>query len=66
MTAQIIIILICLAGSAFFSSCETAYNLANESQLEKMLKKVLSINLLTVFPRIITLRLVQYLSATTS
>ena len=35
MTTQIIIILICLAGSAFFSSCETAYNLANESQLEK-------------------------------
>ena len=35
MTIQIIIILICLIGSAFFSSCETAYNLANESQLEK-------------------------------
>ena len=39
MTAQIIIILICLAGSAFFSSCETAYNLANESQLEKNAEK---------------------------
>ena len=35
MPIQIIIILICLIGSAFFSSCETAYNLANESQLEK-------------------------------
>lgn len=35
MTTEIIIILICLAGSGFFSSCETAYNLANESQLEK-------------------------------
>ena len=35
MIPEIIIILICLVGSAFFSSCETAYNLANESQLEK-------------------------------
>lgn len=35
MITQIIIILLCLIGSAFFSSCETAYNLANESQLEK-------------------------------
>lgn len=35
MTIQIIIILICLLGSAFFSASETAYNLANESQLEK-------------------------------
>ena len=35
MIAQIIIIVICLICSAFFSSCETAYNLANESQLEK-------------------------------
>jgi CBS domain containing-hemolysin-like protein len=35
MTVQIIVILICLLGSAFFSASETAYNLANESQLEK-------------------------------
>lgn len=39
MTGQIIIILICLIGSAFFSACETAYNLANESQLEKKAEK---------------------------
>ena len=32
---ELIIVIICLLGSAFFSSCETAYNLANESQLEK-------------------------------
>ena len=32
---EIIALIICLLGSAFFSSCETAYNLANESQLEK-------------------------------
>ncbi len=35
MTTEIIVIIVCLLGSAFFSSCETAYNLANESQLEK-------------------------------
>ncbi|MBQ5910896.1 MAG: HlyC/CorC family transporter [Clostridia bacterium] len=35
MTTEIIIIILCLLGSAFFSSCETAYNLANISQLEK-------------------------------
>lgn len=35
MTIQIIIIIVCLLGSAFFSASETAYNLANESQLEK-------------------------------
>ena len=35
MTIQIIIIFICLIGSAFFSATETAYNLANDSQLEK-------------------------------
>ncbi len=39
MTLQIIIIVVCLLGSAFFSSCETAYNLANESQLEKSAKR---------------------------
>lgn len=32
---ELIIVIICLLVSAFFSSCETAYNLANESQLEK-------------------------------
>ncbi len=36
---EITIILICLLVSAFFSSCETAYNLANESQLEKDAEK---------------------------
>ena len=35
MTIQFIIIFVCLIGSAFFSASETAYNLANESQLEK-------------------------------
>ncbi len=35
MTVQILVIFACLLGSAFFSACETAYNLANESQLEK-------------------------------
>lgn len=39
MTAQIIIIIVCLLGSAFFSASETAYNLANEGQLEKNAKK---------------------------
>ena len=39
MTLQIIIIFICLIGSAFFSATETAYNLANESQLEKLAEK---------------------------
>ena len=39
MTTEIIIIILCLLGSAFFSSCETAYNLANESQLEKDAEK---------------------------
>lgn len=39
MTIQIIIILVCLIGSAFFSASETAYNLANESQLEKKAEK---------------------------
>lgn len=39
MTAQIIIIIVCLIGSAFFSASETAYNLANESQLEKKAEK---------------------------
>ncbi len=39
MTVQIIILLICLVGSSFFSACETAYNLANESQLEKKAEK---------------------------
>lgn len=38
MTAQIIIIFVCLLGSAFFSATETAYNLANEGQLEKNAK----------------------------
>ncbi len=42
MTVQIIIILICLLGSAFFSASETAYNLANESQLEKKAEKGLA------------------------
>ena len=36
---KLIIIFICLLGSAFFSACETAYNLANESQLEKSSEK---------------------------
>ena len=36
---EIITILICLIGSAFFSASETAYNLANESQLEKNAEK---------------------------
>ncbi len=35
MTLQIIIVVLCLCGSAFYSASETAYNLANESQLEK-------------------------------
>ncbi len=35
MMVQIIIIILCLCGSAFYSAGETAYNLANESQLEK-------------------------------
>lgn len=39
MTTEIIVIILCLLGSAFFSSCETAYNLANESQLEKCAEK---------------------------
>lgn len=39
MTVQILIIVICLIGSAFFSASETAYNLANESQLEKKAEK---------------------------
>lgn len=39
MTTEIIVIIVCLIGSAFFSSCETAYNLANESQLEKNAEK---------------------------
>lgn len=39
MGVQIIIIVICLIGSAFFSASETAYNLANESQLEKKAEK---------------------------
>ena len=39
MITQIIILIICLIGSAFFSSCETAFNLANESQLEKKAEK---------------------------
>ena len=36
---ELTILIICLLGSAFFSSCETAYNLANESQLEKNAEK---------------------------
>lgn len=39
MVVQSIIILICLLGSAFFSASETAYNLANEGQLEKNAEK---------------------------
>lgn len=39
MFIQIIVILICLIGSAFFSASETAYNLANEGQLEKSADK---------------------------
>ena len=39
MVIQVIIILICLFSSAFFSACETAYNLANEGQLEKSSEK---------------------------
>ncbi len=35
MTAQFITIIICLLFSAFFSSSEIAYNMANESRLEK-------------------------------
>lgn len=42
MTVQFIIIFICLLGSAFFSASETAYNLANESQLEKKAEKGLA------------------------
>ncbi len=42
MTIQFIIIFICLLGSAFFSASETAYNLANESQLEKKAEKGLA------------------------
>ena len=36
---ELTILILCLLGSAFFSSCETAYNLANESQLEKKAEK---------------------------
>lgn len=39
MTVQIAIIILCLLGSAFFSASETAYNLANEGQLEKQAEK---------------------------
>ena len=35
MAIELIVIFVCLIGSAFFSASETAYNLANESQLEK-------------------------------
>ncbi len=35
MTVQIILLLICLIFSAFFSSAEIAYNMASESRLEK-------------------------------
>lgn len=35
MIVGFIIIFICLLGSAFFSACETAYNSANDGQLEK-------------------------------
>ena len=35
MIIELIVIFVCLIGSAFFSASETAYNLANESQLEK-------------------------------
>ena len=35
MTLQIILLFICLIFSAFFSSAEIAYNMANESRLEK-------------------------------
>lgn len=35
MVIELIVIFVCLIGSAFFSASETAYNLANESQLEK-------------------------------
>lgn len=39
MIVGFIIIFICLLGSAFFSASETAYNLANEGQLEKDAEK---------------------------
>ena len=35
MVIELIVIFVCLIGSAFFSASETTYNLANESQLEK-------------------------------
>ncbi len=35
MTVKIIVLVLSLLGSAFFSATETAYNLANEGQLEK-------------------------------
>lgn len=42
MTLQILIVVICLIGSSFFSASETAYNLARESQLEKKAEKGLA------------------------
>jgi CBS domain containing-hemolysin-like protein len=39
MKTEIIILIISLLGSGFFSACETAYNLANEGQLEKASEK---------------------------
>ena len=39
MKTEIIILIISLFGSAFFSACETAYNLAHEGQLEKASEK---------------------------
>lgn len=39
MIFYIVIIFLCLLGSAFFSASETAYNLANEGQLEKAAEK---------------------------
>lgn len=39
MAIKFIIIFVCLLGSAFFSASETAYNLANEGQLEKKAEK---------------------------
>ncbi len=39
MKTEIIILIISLLGSGFFSACETAYNLAREGQLEKASEK---------------------------
>ncbi len=39
MTVQIIVLIVCLCFSAFFSSAEIAYNMVNESRLEKKAKE---------------------------